>query len=265
MFQEINSLKAIIDNKRPFYPELMATIAKKFREEWTYNTNAIEGNTMTLRETAFFLREGLTVKGRTLREHLEIANHAEAIDYLQDAIQHRDISESLIKEFHALLFNGVKLNAGGIPVTPGAYKLRDNHVLTPSGEIHYYTPALQVPNEMENLMTWYESNKKKIHPVELGALFHHKLVVIHPFPDGNGRVSRLAMNFIIMEHGYPPAIIRRQFRTDYYNALEEADNGNPQSFIQLVAEEVKRSLGLIVKEIERAAVREQQSNSADNG
>ncbi|WP_242836756.1 hypothetical protein [Desulfotomaculum nigrificans] len=95
------------------YPDLMATIAQKFREDWTYNTNAVESNTMTLQETAFFLREGLTVKGRTLKEHLEMVNHAEAVDFLQEAIKHRDLTEGLIKEFHAMLFSGIKTMAGG--------------------------------------------------------------------------------------------------------------------------------------------------------
>lgn len=252
MFQEIERLKTTVDNERPIYPELMTTIAQKFREEWTYNTNAIEGNTMTLRETAFFLREGLTVKGRTLREHLEIANHAEAIDYLQDAVRNREISEGLIKEFHAILFSGVKAAPGEAPVAPGVYKLRDNHVLTVGGDIHYYTPAVQVPNEMESLVKWYEQNRQGMHPIEMAALFHHKLAAIHPFPDGNGRVSRLGMNFILIQNWYPPAIIRQQFRLDYYTALEEADRGNPQSFIKLIAGEVKRSLLLIVREIGKA-------------
>lgn len=91
MFEEVDRLKEKLDKQRPLYPDLMATIAQKFREDWTYNTNAIEGNTMTLQETTFFLREGLTVKGRTLKEHLEMVNHAEAVDFLQEAIKHRDL------------------------------------------------------------------------------------------------------------------------------------------------------------------------------
>ena len=93
MLKQIDELKKIIDTNRPICPELMATIAQKFREDWTYNTNAIEGNTMTLQETTFFLREGLTVQGRTLKEHLEMKNHSEAVLYLQEAIKERDLTE----------------------------------------------------------------------------------------------------------------------------------------------------------------------------
>lgn len=154
LFDEIDSMVAQVEAKRPQAPQLMKTISQKFREEWTYHTNAIEGNTMTLQETAFFLREGLTIKGKTLREHLEIVNHAEAVDYLKDTIRQRELSEGLIKEFHAMLFQGVKAWSGGQRISPGAYKTQDNHVLTPSGEIHYYVPAVHVASEMGNLMDW---------------------------------------------------------------------------------------------------------------
>lgn len=246
-FDEIDSLRHQVDAKRPLVPEMMKTISQKFREEWTYHTNAIEGNTMTLQETAFFLREGLTIKGKTLREHLEVVNHAEAVDYLRDAIVQRDLTEGLVKEFHAILFQGVKAWAGGKPISPGAYKTQDNHVLTPSGEIHNYVPAVHVESEMGKLMEWYKEQQNSFHPVSLAAQFHHRLAAIHPFPDGNGRVSRLTMNFILMKAGYPPAIIRQENRLDYYLALEQSDQGNVDPFISLIADEVKRSLTIMVE------------------
>ncbi|WP_160036779.1 Fic family protein [Paenibacillus sp. An7] len=241
MFNQIDALRIEVDKKRPINPKLMNTIAQKFREEWTYHTNAIEGNTFTYRETAFFLREGLTVKGKSLREHLEIINHAEAIDYLNDAIKQRDLNESIIKDFHAILFQGVR----DIDFSPGVYKKMDNHVLTMSGNIHQYTPAVQVPYEMEHLIVWYNENLD-MHPVKLAAVLHHKLVAIHPFTDGNGRVSRLAMNFILLKNGYPPAIIRNEKREDYYVALEQADNGDLEPIINLIALEVKSSLEMML-------------------
>jgi Fic family protein len=247
MFDLIDAMLKKIQEKRPLSHELMKTLSQKFREDWTYHSNAIEGNTFTLQETAFFLREGLTIKGKTLREHLEVVNHAEAIEYLHDAIRQRDLTEGLIKEFHAILFQGVRTWAGSQPIVPGAYKTQDNHVLTPSGEIHHYVSAVQVPSEMEKLLDWYKQSQTALHPIELAAIFHHRIASIHPFPDGNGRVSRICMNFILMKVGFPPAIIRKENRLDYYLALEEADKGNPQSFIQLVADEVKRSLEIMIK------------------
>lgn len=112
---------------------------------------------MTLQETFFFLREGLTAKGKTLREHFEVVNHVEAVYYLQDAIRHRELSEGLIKDFHAMLFEGVKSWSPGLTITPGTYKTLDNHVLTPSGEIHYYTPAIQLAAEFHSDAGWISS------------------------------------------------------------------------------------------------------------
>lgn len=241
MFNQIDALRTEVDKKRPIDPKLMSTIAQKFREEWTYHTNAIEGNTFTYRETAFFLREGLTVKGKSLREHLEIINHAEAIDYLHEAIQQRDLTERIIKDFHAILFQGVR----DIDFSPGDYKKMDNHVLTISGNIHQYVPAVQVPYEMERLIQWYNENSD-MHPVKLASLLHHKLTAIHPFTNGNGRVSRLAMNFVLLKHGYPPAIIRNEKRQDYYSALEQADNGELETLIVLISAEVKSNLELML-------------------
>src|SRR6185437_12510438 len=107
-FMEIDQLKQQIATVKPLSAELQKTINQKFTEEWTYHSNAIEGNTMSQHETAFFLREGLTIKGKSLREHLEVINHLEAIEYLQDAIHNRSLTESLIKSLHAMIFQGVK-------------------------------------------------------------------------------------------------------------------------------------------------------------
>lgn len=240
--QELTKLKEEINRNRPINPELMKTIAQKFREEWTYHSNAIEGNTMTLQETSFFLREGLTAKGKTLREHFEVINHSEAVYYLQDAIRDRELTLGLIKEFHAMLFEGVRSWSAELKISPGAFKSADNHVLTPSGEIHYYTPAVQVPVEVEKLMEWYTKQINVEHPIIIAAEFHHRFVAIHPFQDGNGRVSRLCMNFILMKAGYPPAIIKQEERLDYYLALEQADKGNITLFIDIIKLGVERSL-----------------------
>lgn len=249
--KNVTALKEQIDHQRPLVSDIMSTLAQKFREEWTYHTNGIEGNTMTLQETSFILREGLTAKGKTLREHFEVINHGEAIDYLQGAIRERDLSEGLIKDVHAMLFEGVKSWAPGLRIVPGAYKVQDNHVLTPSREIHYYTPAVQVPLEMEKLLEWLTVSLPTVHPIRLAGDFHHRFVAIHPFQDGNGRVGRICMNFILMKAGYPPAIIRKEERLDYILALEQVDKGNNEPFFELILSEVERSLLLMEESIER--------------
>lgn len=241
MWKEVDELKRQVEERRPIQPDLMKTLAQKFREEWTYHSNAIEGNTFSYQETAFFLREGLTVKGKSLREHLEIINHAEAIDFLQDALKFRDLSEDLIKDFHAILFQGVR----DLDFQAGEYKKKDNHVLTITGEIHHFASYILVPQMMGQLIQWYAGNKEK-HPVELAALSHHRFVAIHPFPDGNGRVGRLVMNYILMKNGFPPAIIRNENRQEYYSALELADHGDTEAIVGMVKDEVVRGVRLLL-------------------
>lgn len=244
-FDELTKLKEEIDKKRPIDSDKMKVLSQKFREEWTYHSNALEGNTLSLGETAFFLREGLTIKGKTLREHQEASNHAEAILYLQEVIEDTDITERLIKDLHAIIFLGIKDDNGKI-IKGGNYKEKDNWAITLSGKIKKYTPAIEVPDEMRDLIEWYKQSKPVFHPVELAAVFHHKLVDIHPFQDGNGRVSRLCMNLILMKFGYPPAIIRREEREDYLRSLEAADQGDLHPLVQLVSKELKNSLNIMI-------------------
>jgi Fic family protein len=255
-FKEIDKLKNKLNSYRPLEPELMEVIDKKIKVEWTYNSNAIEGNTLTLQETSYFLQHGLTSKGKPLKDYLEAKNHTEAIDWLKDIIkENRPISEGLIKEFHAFLLKGIDYVWIGPPenkikkkITPGKYKTKQNHVLTLEGEIHYYCEPIKVQEEMEKLVRLI--NKSDYHPIELAAIAHYKLVAIHPFDDGNGRVSRLLMNLILMKEGYLPVIIKQEKREEYYRSLMKADKGNTDDFIEIIAEEEKYSLQTILAIIE---------------
>lgn len=251
-FEEVDKLKYVLDGYRPLSPELMEIIDKQIKIHWTYNSNAIEGNTLTLQETSYFLQHGLTSKGKPLKDYLETQNHAEAIDWLKEIIkENRPVTEGLIKELHALLLKGVDHIWVGPPenrvkkkISPGKYKSEPNHVITLDGKIHYYSEPVAVPEEMEKLVELI--NASKYHPVELAARAHHRLVSIHPFDDGNGRVARLLMNLILMQNAYIPVIIRQENREDYYRALMKADAGNTDDFIQLVAEEEKSGLQMVL-------------------
>lgn len=254
-FKKIDELKEKLDSFRPLPPELMEVIDEKFKIDWTYNSNAIEGNTLTLQETAFFLQHGLTSKGKTLKEYLEAQNHAEAIDLLKEITKEkRPISEALIKELHALLLKGInyvwvgpKDNRVKKDITPGKYKNQPNHVVTIEGKIHKYCEPLKVPEEMEKLVQFI--NNSKLHPVELAAMAHYKFVAIHPFDDGNGRLARLLMNLILMKNGYLPVVIKNELREEYYRALMKADEGNTEDFINLIAKETVNSLQIVVNVI----------------
>ena len=255
MFKKIDKLKKLIDEKRPYDQEVMALLQERLRIEWTYNSNAIEGNTLTYGETAFFLREGLTSEGKPLKDYLEAKNHAEAIDLLNEIVKSkRPLTEGFIKELHALLMKGIEFTFakgadGNIikkPLHAGMYKLRPNHVLTVSGKIHKYIAPEHVIDEMEALLKWY-TGSGNLHPFKKAAEFHYRFVAIHPFDDGNGRMARLLMNLILMQEGYPPCIIKNENRRKYLGALERADyDRKPDVFIDFIEDEMESTLKVIV-------------------
>ncbi len=255
---EAAQLNAEIDRLKDQNQEIWRTIKQKLRIDWTYNSNAIEGSTLTLGETTFFLQQGLTVEGKPLKDFLDARNHAEAIDYLRDIIKgNRPISEGLIKEINSLLLTDVShtdaIDSEGKPtkktITPGQYKKLPNHVLQLDGTIHRYVDPLQVSGEVEKLCKWINNNMESNHPVVVGAIAHYNFVRIHPFDDGNGREARILMNLILMMRGYPPAIIRNEQRRQYLEALSSADNGNPEPFVTIVAEALINTQKIILDEL----------------
>lgn len=254
LWRKITDLKQQIDALRPLNPELQKTLQERLRIEWTYNSNALEGNTLTFGETAFFLRKGLTSEGKPLKDYLEAKNHAEAIDGLHEVVRNqRLITEGLIKELHGVLMKGIEFTyakgAHGLikkPFHAGRYKTHPNHVLTLSGKIHYYTDQLHVKDEMEKLIQWY-NDSGSLHPVDRASIFHYRFVAIHPFDDGNGRLARLLMNLILMKEGYPPCIIKNTSRREYLKALESVDTGKIRApFIGFVAKELTETLETIL-------------------
>lgn len=236
-FQQINELKYELDQYRPLPTAAVKNLRSFYRVEWTYNSNAIEGNTLSLIETKVVLEDGLTVGGKRLQEHLEVVNHAEAIDFVEEHVQkHTNLDEHTLKLIHYLVLKNIDNENAG--------KYRSINVRI-SGSKHEPPHFLQVDHEMKELFAWYERVKEELHPVELAALFHFKFVYIHPFADGNGRTARLLMNLILMSHGYPPAIVKAENsqRLRYYETLEIASTEKKmQPFIHLVVGQVKESL-----------------------
>lgn len=236
-YQQINELKSELDQYRPLPTAVVRNLRNVYRVEWTYNSNAIEGNTLSLIETKVVLEDGLTVGGKRLQEHLEVVNHAEAIDFVEEQVQkHSTLDEHTLKLIHYLILKNIDNENAG--------RYRSINVRI-SGSKHEPPHFLQVPPEMKDLFVWYERAKEELHPVELAALFHFKFVYIHPFADGNGRTARLLMNLILMGHGFPPAIVKAENdqRLRYYETLEMASTGkNLEPFIQLIAGQVKESL-----------------------
>ena len=254
LLQKIELLQKRIHDHRPFDENLNQVIQERLKIEWTYNSNAIEGNTLTLGETAFFLREGLTSEGRPLKDFLETKNHVEAIDLLESVVRgERKLTEHFIKSLHSVLLKGINFtyargtNGQLVKKTLhiGEYKKQPNHVLTLSGDIYHYSEPLQVPVEMQQLLEWYQNTA--LHPVEKAALFHYRFVRIHPFDDGNGRLSRLLMNLILMKHGYPPCIVKTKNRKKYIQALERTDQTQDTNiFMTFIAQELFETMTLVI-------------------
>ncbi len=220
-------------------------VAKAFDIEYTYESNKIEGNTLTLQETALVIEKGLTIGGKSLNEHLEAVNHQHAIEYIKDlAKQNETISERDLLQIHYLILQGINNEQAG--------KYRNLQVLI-SGAKHVPPQPYLVQKEMESLFLWYNENKDKLHPVVLSAEIHERLVTIHPFIDGNGRTARLLMNLILLQNGFPIAILKGDIdsRLKYYSALETAQiEHNKEPFINLITENVEETMQRIIKVVE---------------
>lgn len=214
-----------------------AKIQEALAIEYTYESNRIEGNTLTLQETQLVIEKGLTISGKPLREHLEAINHKEAIDYIKELADSKSrLAEYDLKQIHAIVLKSIdKQNAG-------CYR---NVPVMISGSTYVPPQPYLLSKLMEDYFIFYNKNVDVIHPVVLAAEMHERLVTIHPFIDGNGRTSRLIMNLILLQHGYPIANIKgdAESRKRYYTSLEKAQMQNDKSdFIQLIAEVARESL-----------------------
>ena len=232
-FPAIDRLKAALDQHRPLDPAIVRNLREDLILRWTYHSNAIEGNTLTLRETKVAL-EGITVGGKTLREHLEVVNHRDAILLLEDIVQRAEpLSEWTIKSLHQLILKGIDDD------NAGRYRTVNVRI---AGASHLPPDQLVVPELMEQNITWYRNEAMGLHPVERAARVHSDFVKIHPFVDGNGRTSRLLMNLELMKAGYPAAVLPVESRLEYYEALDaDHTDGVKDPFVKLIAGIVKDS------------------------
>lgn len=231
---EIDTLKATLDKFRQFDSY---RIAQALELEYTFESNRIEGNTLTLRETDLVINEGLTISGKSMREHLEAINHQEAIGYIKHLIEkNNSLNEREVLSIHNLILRGI------MPEDAGRY--RRVQVMIKGSSFMPPQPFL-VSKEMEDFFIWYETYKNSLHPIVLAAELHERLVNIHPFIDGNGRTSRLVMNLILLQNGYVIANIKGDYdnRMRYFTALETAQTkNNKEDFLLFVAQIEKESL-----------------------
>ncbi len=240
IIQRITKKKKQLDSIRPLSKSALQKLKERFAVEWTYNSNAIEGNTLTLNETRLVIERGLTVKGKSLREHFEATNHKTAIECLEGLARIKEpLTEENVKKMHAIILRSINDTEAGI------YRNVRVRIL---GAVFTPPDPVKISRLISELFKWL--NSAKMHPVELAALAHYKLVRIHPFSDGNGRVSRLLMNLILMRCGFPPAVVLNTDRKKYYDRLKKADRGNESPFADLMAQAVERSLDLYLEALE---------------
>lgn len=234
LLAEIDQLKTRLDQIRHLDNH---RIAQALELEYTFESNRIEGNTLTLRETDLVINEGLTVSGKSLKEHLEAINHQDAIVLMKDLVSlSTPFNERELLSIHNLILRGIYPEEAG--------RFRRVPVMI-KGSAHTPPEPFLLRTQMDDYFSWYQQNYQRLHPVVLAAEMHEKLVTIHPFIDGNGRTARLVMNLILLRHGYVIANIKGDFdtRMSYYNSLEAVQtHASKESFVLFAAQVEKKSL-----------------------
>ncbi|WP_333693802.1 Fic family protein [Flavobacterium sp.] len=240
-FERLYDKLAVLQQSRPLPAIALQKIKESLTIEWTYNSNSIEGNTLTLRETQMVLQEGITVKGKSLREHFEAKNHEKAIDYLYSLVHENYTLRSIdILSLHELVLRMIEDEFAG-RIRNGGVRFTGANFVPPN--------ANKVSDLLDELIDFVNTNPLGLNDIEMATVFHHKLVWIHPFFDGNGRTVRLAMNLLLMRKGFPPAIILKNDRKKYYEALNQANSGNYQKLMLLMSQALERTLNIYISSL----------------
>lgn len=258
ILEKANLLKEELDSLRPLSKDDEERIMQKFRLDWNYHSNHLEGNSLTYGETKALILFGITAQGKPLKDHFEITGHDEAIKWVIEVVsQQRPITENFIRELHKLIlkepYEVDAITPDGKPtkrkIEVGVYKTMPNHVKTRTGEIFRFATPEETPAKMHDLIAWYrsEAEKEDVNPIILAATFHYRFIRIHPFDDSNGRTARILMNFILMQFGYPPVIVKTEDKENYFSALRQADAGIISAFVQYIAQNLVHSLEIMIK------------------
>jgi len=249
----IKQLKSLL----PMKAEDEQRLDKKFRLEFNYNSNHIEGNTLTYSETELLLVFDDTKGNHTMREYEEMKAHDVAYNLVEEWAQdkERPLTEQNIKNLNQVILVRPFWKDAITPdgqatrrlIKVGDYKEHPNSVRLQNGEIFEYAKPSETPMLMQELIDWYREEDGAVHPVTLAAMLHYKFVRIHPFDDGNGRISRLLMNYVLFKNELPPVIIKSEDKANYLRALNRADIGDYEAFISYIAEQLVWSLELSIK------------------
>lgn len=225
-----------LNDLRPLPHGVLKKLRKQFAIELAYNSNAIEGNTLSLRETQLVIEEGITISGKPLRMHFEAINHQKAFEFLESIVKKRTkITEEVVKDIHKIILAGIDDESAGV------YRRTNVRIL---GAVKSPPCFGKVPREMRAYVERVSKNPDRLNIIELAALIHYRLVGIHPFVDGNDRTTRLLTNLFLMSHGYPTTMVLKVDRKRYYDRLKQADKGDIKPFVDFIGRTVERSLDL---------------------
>jgi Fic family protein len=269
LISKITTLQQALAGYQPLPADVQEKLNKKFRLEFNYNSNHIEGNTLTYGETELFLIFDKTTGNHEGREYDEMRASDAALKMIQEyaADNERPLTELFIKDLNKLIlvkpYWANAITPDGQPtrrlINIGDYKSQPNSVRLQNGEMFHYASPEETPAKMGELIDWYrnELQKSELHPLALAALLHYNFVRIHPFDDGNGRISRLLMNYVLYKHDLPPVIIKSANKKDYLFALNQADSGNLNAFVEYVATQMLWSLEIAIKAAKGESIEEQ--------
>jgi Fic family protein len=241
LLERLAKKKKLLDSHRPISLQILQRLRADFNVEWTYNSNHLEGNTLTEAETKMILEHGITIGGKTLREHFEVINHEKAILFLEELVA-QDIEYRTIDllSIHELVMANIMDDFAG-RLRPGMVRIVGANFVPPN--------ARKVPALIDELVDYVNSNPSNLDVITLASIFHHRFVWIHPFNDGNGRTIRLAMNLLLMRNGYPPAFILTKDRKKYISALNNANKGDYSKLLLIIYQSVERSLNIYISSV----------------
>jgi len=244
--ERIVEKKIRLEEKRPLPSSFVNRLRKELMIEYTYDSNAIEGSTLTLNETRLVIEEGITIGNKPLREVQGAKNHPEAIEFIENLVYNsEEITEEKILHLHEIILKGIEPDAG---------KYRTSGVII-TGAMFTPPRSSEIPELIRELIDWLNKNIEEYSPIELAARFHHKIVTIHPFSEGNGRTARLLLNAILMKNGYPFLInITNKDRAKYLETLQESDLGNLEAFVNFIARSSERILDIYLNTIEEPEI-----------
>lgn len=244
-FTVVDNLKDKLRSMRPLNQTELKRLREEFMIDNTYNSNAIEGNTLTLRETALIIQEGITIAEKPIKEHLDVIGHKDAFEYITAlAEKNTVITEQIIKNIHSLVLMNDADNRG-------IYRRIPVSIL---GAAHTPPEPYLVPERMERLIADYNRARREKHVIEAVSEFHLMFEGIHPFIDGNGRTGRLILNLELIKLGYLPVNIKFSDRKKYYDCFDEYETSSkPDMLIELISDYETQELKRYIKILEHCS------------